>query len=75
MYVGGDPMELPSEWNEVVVWQVSGECGMLERMLYVFSVAIEVWTESADMVLNSVLEKLGNPQLQQIQLTFEVRPL
>jgi hypothetical protein len=45
---------------------------MSERILYVFSVAMDVWTESADKVVNSVEEKFGTPQLKHIQLVLDV---
>ena len=45
-----------------------------EDAIYLFSVAIEVLIESLDGVSNKVDEKFGNPQVQQIQVTFGVRP-
>jgi len=35
------------------------------RILYVFSVAIDVFMKSAETESNSVDEKFGNPQIQQ----------
>ena len=54
---------------------LSGVDRVSEKILYVFTVAMDAWTESADRVLNNVDEKFGIPQLKQIQLVLDVRPL
>ena len=71
----GDPMESLVVWKLEVALLVSGVLGVSVRMLYVFSVSMDEWTESADRVVNNVVEKFGIPQLQQTQLTFVVIPL
>ena len=66
----GDPIELSRDEKLSVCLgeELSACCDISDRMLYEFSVAIDVAKLLLDVVTNSVVEKFGRPQLLQIQL-------
>ncbi|KAL4234346.1 hypothetical protein ACF0H5_005996 [Mactra antiquata] len=75
----GDPIGLSNEQTLLTVESIHegvvGGSFVFSRMLYEFSVAIDVATDSAMVVSNRVVEKFGSPHVQHIQLVFGVMQL
>jgi len=75
----GGPMGLSNEQTLLAVESIhEGVVGGsldFSRMLYEFSVAIDVANDSAIVVSKRVVEKFGSPHVQHIQLVFGVMRL